>query len=631
MTVYLSAHYNLSRFRGAITKDHIRRYQQVIDWFTSEPKLKGTISFNSFFLQSIIWENESIIKDISKLCLSGQVELSSSMYSSFVPFNLPSEENMIRFQIKEASRILKDIYPKKYIKGYYPPFSVCDDRSIRYLLEEDILYMIVDWFVLDKILHREPIGDIHPRFSKPFKVKNHEIYVLPSYNLRTIYRLYPEMYKEYLSSGIIDGILETIRAGVKISKEQSIDLFGIQTIDLNDLKFPNFRSDFDFSNYFNESKKLVDQKVVFIKPSEVIEKFEVEEIELKHSLPYEMSLSNNMQDIFNLTPSCKRILKSFKLASKTIEKNQEVTDLFSNKKKEVAVNLLKYSRNFLAKTYHNICFGSFNEPLKGINILSVENIWRSITHLNLVDMVFNSIFSESYIENNDCICTSEEDCGDLIHSNNFLVCSFLQKGGIINNLVNKQYGEFIVSSPSQQQRIKQHSMEPQFGLLFDVVSKKYSGQYNLFNEGYILNCKKQEDLTEICLSIFATGDILLRKYCTFKHNSKTIEIRYEFENTGLEKEEFSIHSISKFNLGDFLIPVFSKRDLLSTVKTEKNYAKTLSISNKKTSSIVKIFLPENIDYHISKSFRNIELTLSMKIPILQFGEKKEYQFHMTIE
>ena len=100
MTVYLSAHYNLSCYKGKVTKDHVDRYQQIINWFAEEPQFKGTISFNSLFLQSIIWENESILLDISKLCHANQLEISGSMYSNYVPFSLDFENEILKHQIK---------------------------------------------------------------------------------------------------------------------------------------------------------------------------------------------------------------------------------------------------------------------------------------------------------------------------------------------------------------------------------------------------------------------------------------------------------------------------------------------------------------------------------------------------
>ena len=119
MTVYISAHYNISQFRDSLTRDHIERYRQMLDWFATEPEFKGTISLNSLFLQSAYWSDPSIIKDISKLCLANQIEISSSMFSNYVPLEIEKQENSLIFQVKEAIKTIKKIYSYKYIKGFY--------------------------------------------------------------------------------------------------------------------------------------------------------------------------------------------------------------------------------------------------------------------------------------------------------------------------------------------------------------------------------------------------------------------------------------------------------------------------------------------------------------------------------
>jgi len=118
-------------------------------------------------------------------------------------------------------------------------------------------------------------------------------------------------------------------------------------------------------------------------------------------------------------------------------------------------------------------------------------------------------------------------------------------------LVNLKNGEFIASTPSPNFSVDNASLEPKFGLLFDIVSKQFSGQYSLFNEGYVASRKQTNDGVEITLSTYATSDIVLKKIVTLKNDSSTINIKYSFENKGIYKEEFSLYSLSKFNLGDY--------------------------------------------------------------------------------
>lgn len=629
MTVYLSAHYNLSCFRGVVTKDHADRYQQIIDWFAREPQFKGTISFNTLFLQSIIWENESIVKDISKLCLAEQLELSASMFSNYVPFSLDFENEILEHQIKYASKELKDTYPDKYIKGFYPPFSVFDDRNVGHLVDESYKYIIVDWSILDRTINEKPIGRIDPSFSRVFKLKDKDIYVLPSYNLRSVYRLYPEFYKQYLSSGIIDRVSEAIRNGDEISEKEGIDLFGILTIDLNDLKFPTFRSDFDFDSYFIESKKLLDQPVNYVRPSEIIEKFDIKEIDLKYSLPYEMILSSESIPLIEISPCCEKLIEIVKVNLNRIKRIEKAASSVESDQKSALENLIKNSWNYLLTNLHNTYFSQFNEPIKGVDVLDFRNIWNSINHINLAEFIANSYKTDKVTKKGFDII--DPICGDMVYFNNKFLCSFLHRGGVINNLVNLENGEFIASSPSPSLIVNYVTQEPNFGLMFDIVSKKYSGQYNLFNEGYVASRKDLTDGVEITLSVYATSDIVLKKIFTIINDSNKIDIKYSFQNRGIGKEEFILYSLSKFNMGDYIAPIFSQENLvLENISSSKDFV-ILELNNEKTNSKVKITLPEEIRYDSKKRFRNLELTLRMKVPILELHETKNFVFNIEIE
>jgi hypothetical protein len=580
-------------------------------------------------LQSIIWENESIVKDISKLCLADQLEISGSMYSNYVPFSLDFENKILNQQIKRSSHLLKEMFPKEYIKGFYPPFSVYDDRNADLLIDESYQYIIVDWSVLDRTLNKNPIGDIHPSFSRAFKLKNKDIYILPSYNLRSVYRLFPKFYEQYLSSGIIDSLTQAILDGDEISKEEGINLFGILTIDLNDLRFPDYRSDFSFDSFFTESKQILKQPMSFIKPSEIIDKFDVQEIELKYSLPYEMTLSAENTTSLNISPCTENLNKLVKINLNRIRRIEESLDTIEMKDSQFLTNLIGYSWNYLLTNTHNTYFSQLTEPIKGVNILDYRSIWTSINHLNLVEQIVKDFTTKD--TSNFGFLNIDSICGDMIYQNEKFLISFLHRGGSISNLVDLSNGEFVVSSPSSILCVNHVTQEPNFGLMFDIISKKFSGQYNLFNEGYVVSTKELNNGTQVTLSTYVSGDIVLKKIFTIMNNSNKIDITYSFENRGILKEEFSLYSVSKFNLGDYIEPIFSKEDIVIENKEGTEDSVILEIKNKKTSTKIKITLPQEIEAITKKSFRNLELTLRMKVPILNINEKKDFNFNLEIE
>ncbi|MHA1551909.1 MAG: hypothetical protein ACTSQC_08190 [Candidatus Heimdallarchaeaceae archaeon] len=296
MTVYISTHFNLSRSLAPVTLDEYDKYTKIINWFLVNKSSIGTISTNSLFLLSNMWGNQTILKNLSKLCLADQIELSASMYSNFIPMMVPYEERLIKQQINQATTILKNIFPAKYIKGYYPPFGVWDKRSVDTLVGHGYNYVLMDWNIIAKALNPKPSGVFEVEHYKPFKLKNQNIFVLPSFNLRSVFRNYPETYDECIRSGELKKLIEVIRGGIEISKETNQDYCGVLSLDLNDMIFPVFQPNFDFENYLNEASKLVKQTASLLKPSEIIEKFDdIQEIDIKSAYPYEVTLTKGYQ------------------------------------------------------------------------------------------------------------------------------------------------------------------------------------------------------------------------------------------------------------------------------------------------------------------------------------------------
>jgi len=270
MTFYFAIHYNLSRFLEPVTKDDQNRYTQILQWFLANKEAKGTISMNGNFLQSQLWSDETVIKNISKLYYSDQIELSSSMYSDLIPFSLPYEDYFLDSQINHGIEIMKSIFKERDIHGYYPPLGIWDRRSLRSLNEIDIKYMILDWNIINNSIYEKAKMEPSAKLLRPYKIKSSNLCVLPSFNLRSIFRIYPDIYKEYLRSGELTSLLKLASKAAKFSVRENVDLFAILTLDFNNLKFPVFHSDFDFDNFFKESSKLTKHPFTLVKPSEII-------------------------------------------------------------------------------------------------------------------------------------------------------------------------------------------------------------------------------------------------------------------------------------------------------------------------------------------------------------------------
>ncbi len=331
MVVYISTHFNLSRSLVPVTRDEYDKYTKIIDWFLVNKSARGTISTNSLFLLSNMWGNKTVLKNLSKLCLANQIELSSSMFSNFIPMNQPYEERLIEHQINQATTILKTIFPAKYIKGYYPPFGVWDKRSADTVENQGYKYVIMDWYNIAKAINPKPTGVFEVEYFKPFKLKNQNVFVLPSFNLRSVYRNYPETYEEAIHSGELKNLMKIVKERIKISEDTHQDYFGILSLDLNDMKFPVFHPQFDFENYLNEASKLMEQPAFFLRPSEIIEKFEeIQEIDIESAFPYEVTLTKGYQRGLKLTPYCLRCRQLFQKHLKNLEDIEKRSNSASN-------------------------------------------------------------------------------------------------------------------------------------------------------------------------------------------------------------------------------------------------------------------------------------------------------------
>lgn len=630
MTVYISTHFNLSRELVPVTRDEYDKYTKIIKWFLANQSARGTISTNSLFLLSNMWGNKTILKNLSKLCLADQIELSSSMYSNFIPMKLPYEERLIKQQINQATSILKNIFPAKYIKGYYPPFGVWDKRSVDTLVNHEYKYIVMDWNIIAKALNPKPTGVFEVEYFKPFKLKNQNIFAIPSFNLRSVYRNYPETYAEAIRSGELKCLMEVIREGIEISRDTKQDYCGILSIDLNDMMFPVFQPNFDFENYLNEASKLMEQPISFLKPSEIIGKFEdIQEIDIKSAHPYETTLTMGYQRGLKLSPYCLRIQKSFQKHLKNLDDIERRNNATTNEINLKVTNLLKYAYNYLITKQHNFCFDVFSKPIKGVNTLVNAENWESINHLNLIEKVAK-MFLEKETSQTDIFTGLEQDCTDALFIGNDLLCSLTNKGGIITNIIDLKKGIVLTSCPSKDLALDKTTHEPRYGLMYDVISKRHSGQYNLFNERYTYNWIDTEDSKLHMYSIYATENILLSKHFEFEKNSSSFQVHYNLKNFGDKSDEFSILSLSKINLGEHHTHFLSQDEIEVFEEKQKDSSSIVKIFNKELNSGLGIKIPENIKAKIEKDFGNYELSLQMTVPQLRRMEEKSFSFKIDI-
>ncbi|MHA1347599.1 MAG: hypothetical protein ACTSYH_01485 [Candidatus Heimdallarchaeaceae archaeon] len=630
MAVYISTHFNLSSSLVPVTRDEYDKYTKIINWFLINKSARGTISTNSLFLLSNMWGNKTVLKNLSKLCLANQIELSSSMYSNFIPMNQPYEERLIKSQINQASMILNNIFPAKYIKGYYPPFGVWDKKSVGTLADLGYKYVIMDWHIIAKALNSKPTGAFEVKYFKPFKLKNQNIFVLPSFNLRSVFRNYPETYEETMHSGEVMNLMELIKEGIEISKETNQDYCGILSLDLNDMRFPVFPPQFDFENYLNESNKILNQPAIFLKPSEMIEKFEeIQEIDIESGYPHEVTLTMGYQGGLKLTPYCVKYSQLFHKHLNNLEDIEKRSNATSNETKQKIVNLLKYAHNYLITKQHNFCFDIFSEPVKGVNTLSNAENWESISHLNLIEKIAEMFLKKETDQIDLSTCIGQK-CTESIFIGNDLLCSLTNKGGVITNLIDLKKGVVLTSCPSKDLALDKTTQEPRYGLMYDVISKRHSGQYNLFNDRYTYNSVEKGDSTTITFSNYAVENILLSKVFKFENNSPRFDVQYNLKNFGCRSDEFSILSISKINLGEYHTQFLSQDEIEVVEEKQSSNINSVKIFNKELASGLEIKIPVNINVKIEKNFGNFELSLRIKVPQLRRMEEKSFSFKIEV-
>ncbi|MHA2358350.1 MAG: hypothetical protein ACXABK_06245, partial [Candidatus Heimdallarchaeaceae archaeon] len=386
MTFYFAIHYHMSRFLETVTKDDLNLYNQILNWFQVNKNAKGIISMNGNFIQSQLWSDETLLKNISKLGYSNQIDFSFSMFSDLFPSSLPYEKYFLDMQIKSGIKAFETVFKESIIQGYYPPLSIWDKRSIGSLKETDIKYIILDWNIINNSIFDEVKLEPSAKLLRPFKVKNSELHILPSFNLRSTFRIFPEVYKDYLKSGELTRLVSFATKAAQFSERENIDLFAILTLDFNNLRFPSFHSEFDFDNFFEESTILTEQPFSLIRPSDIISKFNlIEEIELKDNvLPLELQFTEGYNQSGLMTPCCQFYTQLFNDQTDKLLKLAEQTQSLQEPLRKRILNLISVAWNWLIIAQHNLCFITYSEPIKGVDISRMASIWNSARYIDLI-------------------------------------------------------------------------------------------------------------------------------------------------------------------------------------------------------------------------------------------------------
>ena len=629
MTVYFSIHYNLATYREPITKDLNNNHHQLLNWFKTNSETKGVISTNSLLLQSYMWGDDTVIKDTSKLCLANQIEICASLYSSFIPFNLPYEQDFIGLQIKNSSAILQELFDSKFIQGFYPPFGIWDERYTKNLELENYKYALVDWFILEKNLSKNPQPIVNPDFLKIFKIKDHNFFAIPSFNLRSVYRVYPDIYEEFLQTGQISKMIKAILKGAEEFEE---NLFVVLSLDLNDLTFPRFHSDFDLETYLNETGVFSDLPITFVKPSEMVNIMkDPKELDIKFSYPFEIQHLKERDEIIEVSPCCNFYIKIFKKYQNYLNEVQNKLETLTDSIKNSLSNLVKYCWNYLLLIQHNFCFNAFGEPIKGRSLFYYSDVWRSIQHLNLFRLIIDKIINLQEFPQEPHLLFSENEFEELIHLGNRLICSFQHKGGIISNLIDLKNGNVLATTPSPYLALNKQTNEPLNGLMYDIISKRFSGQFNKFNEGYIISKNDTQKSTIYTLSEYLTGDMVLFKRYTIPHKSPIIKIDYEFFNRGKKREGYILYSLSKFNLND-LQSLLSRRDNLDFSEESSIDENTIvKLFNREMNTSLFLRIPKDINWRVRKGFGSLDLSLGMNVNPLNKDENQIFSFEISLD
>ena len=312
---------------------------------------------------------------------------------------------------------------------------------------------------------------------------------------------------------------------------------------------------------------------------------------------------------------------------KSIEKQ---TDIVQERFKKQFDNLISYTCNFFLTTLHNYCFPIFGEYIKNINFSKLICIWDGLSHLNLVGKILEMWVIASQQNSVPLLSFKTNRFSQLAYKEGNLFCSFEIKGGVLSNIIDLEEGKVVTMTPSSYLVTNPFTQEPDYGLMHDIISKRQLGQFNLFheiyNDGYVTN----PEGTTITFSCFTVDNILLEKTYTLYSNSKRVNIKYDFKNTGnkANEGEMILYSLSKFNICPYHNMLTTQDDITHNFVISEKEGCDIEISNKKANYGVNIKLPSSIKWNIKSSFYGKYLTLQMKIPPLRAEEQKSYSLDL---
>ncbi|MHA1304676.1 MAG: hypothetical protein ACTSPI_13340, partial [Candidatus Heimdallarchaeaceae archaeon] len=608
-----------------LTKEQQSKINNITKWFLENKQLKGNVSLNSLLLKTLSWQDNNFLHDISKLCLSNQLELTATCFSNYVPFYLPFEEEIINNQMAESSRILKKIYPNREVKSFYPPFGCFDRRLLPLLEEQGINNIIVDWRIIAGTLNRTTPNSFSIEYLRPYKIKDHEIYALPSVDLHSIFHIFLEAYEQYLKTGEISKFVQSINSHIEESKIKFDKYYTVITFNFNQIGFPEDVLTFDFDNFFNEIQKSDSLQLTFLKPSEVIKEIDnITEIDLKDYYSFQINPKGIEKQELTSNLTCQCLVELFKEQVELINICKEELEKIENENlKTTASSIIRNAWIQILKSQHNLgianCGGSIT---KRLDFAFLIHEWLKVKYTTRLVKIIRYLLQKEK-KKEVFFCNLAEGLDEVVFLSEDFYTTFSHKGGILNNLISLKDGKFFVTKPSNQEELLPTTQEPKYGLFYDIISKRYSGQFHLSREWYAMQLR--ENTNKILFSYYLDKNILLSKKYTIYPGR--IKVTYDFENRGIDQsEEFVIYNVAKFDLGAVLEPYIRKDDFKIAFRN-----RTLVLENKKNKAKLKVRIDPTLQYKIKNNFQNIILTTNRIIPQLAKNKKESYEFELLIE
>lgn len=614
MTIYTSVHFNISGFLEPSHQDDLNVYSQMLYRFSVDSYLKGIISLNSLLIKTLMWQDITIIKHISKLLsLTNKFELASSMYSNFItPTSTMKTQYVEEDLVDKAISIIKSVYSNIPINSFYFPLGTYNHNYLHGLIKNGIKYLIVDWQLIQRSLETQKKA-IHA--FQPFKLKNQDVIVLPSCNFNTVRHFMPRGYNSYIARGEIEDFKKEIAEHKKRFDEEHLDYFCILSLDLNDIRFPQFDSNFQVINFLRDASSILKDDVVAFLPSEIEEQCEtMHEIELLDTIqPYEINsrLSNIKNNYALCTEFCKRLIQTREALYRAIAVLKE-----ANKDK-----IERFLKQAYLTAHHNYCLATYGIPISGIDIKKVFTLKGALVQLEQISKIIeNENASDNDVKSE---CTSIEHVGRFAVSNDKYIALFNATGGHLSSFIDIEKGNVVTYTLIPELSISPSTNEPISGLMYDVVSRHYWGQFNLFNETYYPIISKHENMAKIGFSCYPLGNILLSKDFMIDHLTRKITIAYNVTNTGHREDRFTIYSLSRINLGAFQYELLTRDDLSYNVISNSNNNKII-LKNNPLSSSIEIQVPKEVMINVAKGFLGFDLGLQFNVKQLDKGEKITY-------